>query len=58
MPRALILDFGEVLVRPQPASIVAEMAAECGLALPQAGLTREICGALKPQRYKLERYGR
>ena len=27
MPRALILDFGEVLVRPQPASIVAEMAA-------------------------------
>jgi 3-hydroxyisobutyrate dehydrogenase len=39
-------------------AIVAEMAAECGLALPQAGLTREICGALKPQRYKLECYGR
>ena len=39
-------------------AIVAEMAAECGLALPQAGVTREICRALKPQRYKLERYGR
>jgi 3-hydroxyisobutyrate dehydrogenase-like beta-hydroxyacid dehydrogenase len=39
-------------------AIVAEMAAECGIALPQAGVTREICRALKPRRYKLEEYGR
>jgi 3-hydroxyisobutyrate dehydrogenase len=37
-------------------AIVAEMAAQCGLALPQAGLNREICRALKPRRYKLDRY--
>ena len=39
-------------------AIVAEMAAEAGIALPQAGVNREICHALKPRRYKLERYGR
>jgi 3-hydroxyisobutyrate dehydrogenase-like beta-hydroxyacid dehydrogenase len=39
-------------------AIVGEMAAECGIALPQAGLTREICRALKPRRYKLDEYGR
>jgi len=33
--------------------IVAAMAAECGIALPQAGVTREICRALKP----LDEYG-
>jgi 3-hydroxyisobutyrate dehydrogenase len=38
-------------------AIVAEMAAECGLALPQATVTREICRALKPRRYKLDQYG-
>ena len=38
-------------------AIVAAMAAECGLALPQAGVTREICRALKPRRYKLDDYG-
>jgi 3-hydroxyisobutyrate dehydrogenase len=38
--------------------IVQEMAARAGLALPQAGLNREICRALKPKRYKLELYGR
>jgi 3-hydroxyisobutyrate dehydrogenase len=38
-------------------AIVAEMAADCGLALPQAGVTREICRALKPKRYKLDQYG-
>ena len=38
-------------------AIVAEMAADCGLALPQAGLTREICRALKPRRFKLDQYG-
>ncbi len=39
-------------------AIVAEMAAEAGIALPQAGVNREICRALKPRRYKLEFYGR
>jgi len=39
-------------------AIVAEMAADCGVALPQAGLTRELCRVLKPKRYKLEEYGR
>ena len=38
--------------------IVQEMAAKAGLSLPQAGLNREICRALKPKRYKLEQYGR
>jgi 3-hydroxyisobutyrate dehydrogenase-like beta-hydroxyacid dehydrogenase len=39
-------------------AIVAEMAADCGIALPQAGVNRELCRALKPRRYKLEEYGR
>ena len=39
-------------------AIVAEMAAECGLKLPQAELTREICRALKPRRFKLDEYGK
>lgn len=39
-------------------AIVAQMAAEVGIALPQAGVNREICRALKPKRYKLEQYGR
>src|SRR5712671_3274456 len=39
-------------------AIVAEMAAEAGIALPQAGVNREICRALKPRRHKLETYGR
>jgi len=34
------------------------MAADCGLALPQAGVTRELCRILKPKRYKLEEYVR
>jgi 3-hydroxyisobutyrate dehydrogenase-like beta-hydroxyacid dehydrogenase len=38
-------------------AIVAEMAADCGIALPQAGVTREICRALKPRRFQLEKYG-
>ena len=37
-------------------AIVAEMAAESGLKLPQAQLNREICRALKPRRFKLEEY--
>ncbi|HET7200131.1 MAG TPA: NAD(P)-dependent oxidoreductase [Burkholderiales bacterium] len=39
-------------------AIVAEMAAEAGIALPQAGVNREICRVLKPIRYQLDRYGR
>jgi 3-hydroxyisobutyrate dehydrogenase len=39
-------------------AIVAEMAAECGLKLPQAALNREICQALKPRRFKLDQYGK
>jgi len=38
-------------------AIVAEMAAEYGLALPQAALNRDICRSLKPRRFKLDEYG-
>jgi hypothetical protein len=34
------------------------MAADYGLSLPQSGVTREVCRALKPRRYKLDEYGR
>jgi 3-hydroxyisobutyrate dehydrogenase len=37
-------------------AIVAEMAAECGLSLPQAALNRDICRELKPRRFKLDEY--
>ena len=37
--------------------IVAEMAARAGIALPQAGVNREVCRALKPRRYRLSDYG-
>jgi 3-hydroxyisobutyrate dehydrogenase len=37
--------------------IVQGMAAERGIALPQAGLNRELCRSLKPRRFKLEEYG-
>lgn len=39
-------------------AIVAQMAAQAGIALPQAAITREICRTLKPKRYQLELYGR
>ena len=39
-------------------AIVADMAAEFGLKLPQAELNREICRALKPRRFKLDQYGK
>jgi 3-hydroxyisobutyrate dehydrogenase len=39
-------------------AIVAEMAVDAGIALPQAEVNREVCRALKPRRYKLELYGR
>ena len=38
--------------------IVQQMAADKGIGLPQAGLNREICRALKPRRFKLEEYGK
>jgi 3-hydroxyisobutyrate dehydrogenase-like beta-hydroxyacid dehydrogenase len=38
--------------------IVAEMARECGIRLPQSEVTREICRTLKPRRYKLDQYGK
>jgi 3-hydroxyisobutyrate dehydrogenase len=37
--------------------IVQAMAAERAIALPQAGLNRELCRMLKPKRFKLEDYG-
>ena len=39
-------------------AIVQDMAMQAGLSLPQAGLNREICRALKPKRYQLDKYGR
>jgi 3-hydroxyisobutyrate dehydrogenase-like beta-hydroxyacid dehydrogenase len=38
-------------------AIVEAMAQEAGVALPQAGLNRELCRLLKPKRFKLEDYG-
>lgn len=38
--------------------IVQAMAAQQGMALPQAGLNRELCRSLKPKRFKLEEYGK
>lgn len=38
-------------------AIVAEMAEDCGVSLPQSGVVREICRSLKPHRYQLEKYG-
>jgi 3-hydroxyisobutyrate dehydrogenase-like beta-hydroxyacid dehydrogenase len=37
--------------------IVQQMAADRGMALPQAGLNRELCRLLKPRRFKLDEYG-
>ena len=39
-------------------AIVAEMATDCGIGLPLAGVVREICRPLKPRRYNLDEYGR
>ena len=38
--------------------IIQAMAAEKGIALPQAGVNRELCRMLKPRRFKLEEYGK
>ena len=37
--------------------IVQAMAADRGMALPQAGLNRELARQLKPKRFKLDQYG-
>lgn len=37
--------------------IVQQMASDRGMALPQAGLNRELCRMLKPKRFKLDEYG-
>jgi 3-hydroxyisobutyrate dehydrogenase len=37
--------------------IVAGMARDCGIALPQTALVQQICRTLKPRRYKLSEYG-
>jgi len=37
--------------------IVQRMAADRAIALPQAGLNRELCRMLKPKRFRLEDYG-
>ena len=37
--------------------IVQQMAADRGMALPQAGLNRELCRLLKPKRFELDKYG-
>src|SRR5207302_3424572 len=39
-------------------AIIADIARECGLELPQAEVTREICRALQARRYQLGKYGR
>ncbi|MDB5761916.1 MAG: NAD(P)-dependent oxidoreductase [Herminiimonas sp.] len=38
-------------------AIIASMAEERGMSLPQTGVVREICRSLKPRRYKLDEYG-
>lgn len=37
--------------------IVAAMAKDVNIALPQSGLIRELCRTLKPKRYDLDKYG-
>jgi 3-hydroxyisobutyrate dehydrogenase-like beta-hydroxyacid dehydrogenase len=37
--------------------IVRSMAQDVGIQLPQAGLNRELCPRLKPNRFKLDEYG-
>ena len=37
--------------------IVQRMAHEAGVALPQAGVNRELCRMLKPKRFRLDEYG-
>lgn len=37
--------------------IVEDMAVEVGISLPQSALNREICRAMKPRRYQVDKYG-
>ena len=38
-------------------AIVAAMAEECGMSLPQTEVVRDVCRSLKPRRYRLDEYG-
>ena len=38
--------------------IIQEMARQAGIALPQADLSRELCRAVKPKKFRLDEYGR
>lgn len=38
-------------------AIIAAMARERGMSLPQTDVVREICRSLKPRRYRLDEYG-
>jgi 3-hydroxyisobutyrate dehydrogenase-like beta-hydroxyacid dehydrogenase len=37
--------------------IIQSMAEDAGIALPQAELNRELCRALKPDKFRLDKYG-
>jgi len=37
--------------------IIQKMAHDVGMSVPQVGLNREICRALKPKKFQLDRYG-
>jgi 3-hydroxyisobutyrate dehydrogenase-like beta-hydroxyacid dehydrogenase len=37
--------------------IIQEMARQAGIALPQADLSRELCRAVKPKKFRLDEYG-
>ena len=39
-------------------AIIAEMAQECGISLPQTGVVREVCRTLRPRLHQLDKYGR
>jgi len=39
-------------------AIVADLARDCGISLPQTEVVRTICRELKPRRYDLDAYGR
>jgi 3-hydroxyisobutyrate dehydrogenase-like beta-hydroxyacid dehydrogenase len=38
-------------------SVIQEMAKDAGIAVPQVDLNRELCRALKPKKFQLDKYG-